>query len=63
MDIVTAETIGKKSKALKHCDKLLSKIDKNGSAKVKLNCNRRRVCRPQRRCDLLSHTIDQVSFA
>ena len=38
MDIVTAETIGKKSKALKHCDKLLSKIDKNGSAKVKLNC-------------------------
>lgn len=38
MDIVTAETIGKKSKALKHCDKLLSKIDKNGSAKVVLNC-------------------------
>ena len=38
MDIVTAETIGKKSKALKHCDKLLSKIDKNGSASVKLNC-------------------------
>ncbi|MCM1237453.1 MAG: hypothetical protein NC489_45890 [Ruminococcus flavefaciens] len=38
MDIVTAETIGKKSKALKHCDKLLNQIDKNGSAKVKLNC-------------------------
>lgn len=38
MDIVTAENIGKKSKALKHCDKLLTKIDKNGSAKVKLNC-------------------------
>ena len=38
MDIVTAETIGKKSKALKHCDKLLSTIDKNGSASVKLNC-------------------------
>lgn len=38
MDIVTAETIGKKSKALKHCDKLLAKIDKSGSASVKLNC-------------------------
>ena len=63
MDIVTAETIGKKSKALKHCDKLLSKIDKNGSAKVVLNCTGVEFVVPQRRCDLLSHTIDQVSFA
>lgn len=38
MDIVTAETIGRKSKALKHCDRLLSKIDKHGSATIKLNC-------------------------
>ncbi len=38
MDIVTAETIGKKTKALKHCDKLLKQIEKNGSAKVILNC-------------------------
>lgn len=38
MDILTAEVIAKKSKALKHCDKLLSAIDKNGSVWVKLNC-------------------------
>lgn len=38
MDIVTADTIAKKSKALKHCDKLLSQIEKHGEAKVKLNC-------------------------
>lgn len=38
MDSVTAENIGKKARALKHCDKLLAKIDKNGSAKVLLNC-------------------------
>ena len=38
MDNITAEVIGKKARALKHCEKLLSKIDKNGSAKVVLNC-------------------------
>lgn len=38
MDNVTAEIIGKKARALKHCDKLLEKIDKNGSAKILLNC-------------------------
>ena len=38
MDNVTAEIIGRKARALKHCDKLLATIDKNGSAKVKLNC-------------------------
>lgn len=38
MDIVTADTIGKKSKALKHCDKLIAEIDKKGFANVKLNC-------------------------
>lgn len=37
MDIVTAEAIGKKSRALKHCDKLLSQIDKKGEVWVKLN--------------------------
>lgn len=38
MDKMTAEIIGKKAKALKHCDKLLNKIDKYGEAKVLLNC-------------------------
>ena len=38
MDNVTAEIIGKKARALKHCDKLLEKIDKQGSAKILLNC-------------------------
>lgn len=38
MDSVTAENIGKKARALKHCDKLLDKIDKHGSAKIVLNC-------------------------
>lgn len=38
MDSVTAENIGKKARALKHCEKLLAKIDKTGSAKVLLNC-------------------------
>lgn len=38
MDNITAEMIGKKARALKHCEKLLSKIDKTGSAKVVLNC-------------------------
>ena len=38
MDSVTANNIGKMARALKHCDKLLEKIDKTGSAKVVLNC-------------------------
>ena len=38
MDNVTAERIGKKAKALKHCNKILEKIEKNGEAVVKLNC-------------------------
>lgn len=37
MDIVTAANIGKKVKALKHCDKLLADIDKNGSRTIILN--------------------------
>lgn len=38
MDNITAENIGKKAKAFKHCEKLLATIDKNGQASVKLNC-------------------------
>lgn len=38
MDNITAENIGKKARAFKHCEKLLSAIDKNGQASVKLNC-------------------------
>lgn len=38
MDNITAENIGKKARAFKHCDKLLSTIDKNGQARIKLNC-------------------------
>lgn len=37
-EIITAEAIGKKARALKHCNKLLSKINKEGSAKIVLNC-------------------------
>lgn len=38
MDNITAENIGKKARAFKHCEKLLAVIDKNGKARVKLNC-------------------------
>lgn len=38
MNKTTAENIGKKARALKHCEKLLNKIDKEGSAKIVLNC-------------------------
>lgn len=38
MDRETAYLIEKKSKALKHCEKLLKRIEKNGSATIKLNC-------------------------
>ena len=37
MDQFTANQISMKSRALKHCDKLLNKIDKRGSVDVKLN--------------------------
>ena len=36
MDNVTAELIGKKAKALKHCNKILDKIEKNGKVTIKL---------------------------
>lgn len=35
----TAERIATKTKALKHCTKLIEKIDREGSAIVKLNCS------------------------
>ena len=38
MDRITAETISRKTKALKHCTKLLAKINKEGQATVRLNC-------------------------
>lgn len=38
MNGMTAEAIARKSRALKHCTKLLDKIDRNGSAKIVLNC-------------------------
>ena len=38
MDRITAETIARKTKALKHCSKLIAKINKDGQATVRLNC-------------------------
>lgn len=38
MDKTTAENIGKTARALKHWNKVLSEIDKKGSASIKLNC-------------------------
>lgn len=38
MDNITAENIGKKSRALKHCNKVIAEIDKKGSATITLNC-------------------------
>lgn len=38
MDNITAEMIGRKAKALKHCNRVLSTIDKEGFATIKLNC-------------------------
>lgn len=38
MDNITAEMIGRKAKALKHCNKVLSEIDKKGFATISLNC-------------------------
>lgn len=38
MDKITAENIGKTARALKHWNKVLSEIDKKGSASIKLNC-------------------------
>lgn len=37
MDTRTAEIIAKKSRALKHCDKILEQCDKKGTHKVILN--------------------------
>lgn len=38
MDFKSAEIIAKKARALKHCDKILSEVDKKGEALVTLNC-------------------------
>ena len=38
MDRVSAEDIGRKARALKHCIKVLKTIDKKGSAEIVLNC-------------------------
>lgn len=38
MDRISAEDIGKKARALKHCIKVLGTIDKKGSAEIVLNC-------------------------
>lgn len=38
MDNVTAEIISKKTRALKHCNKVLETIEKKGSAVITLNC-------------------------
>ncbi len=38
MDNVVAENIGKKARALKHCNKVLEKIEKKGSTVITLNC-------------------------
>lgn len=37
MNTSTAEFIGKSSRALKHCDRLLKKIEKTGEASIKVN--------------------------
>ena len=37
MERTSAEEIGKKARALKHCIKVIGKIDKNGSAEIILN--------------------------
>ena len=37
-EYISAETLSRKTKALKHVDKLLAKIDKQGYAFVPLNC-------------------------
>lgn len=37
MNTSTAEFIGKSSRALKHCDQLLKKIEKTGEASIKVN--------------------------
>lgn len=38
MDNFTAENIGKKSRALKHINKVLKRIDRYGSTQIALNC-------------------------
>lgn len=38
MNIQQAQAIGQKTRALKHCTKLLDQIDKTGEVSVKLNC-------------------------
>lgn len=38
MDRVSAEDIGRKARALKHCIKVLGTIEKKGSAEIVLNC-------------------------
>lgn len=38
MNIRDAQAISQKTRALKHCEKLLDKIDKTGEVSVKLNC-------------------------
>lgn len=38
MDRITAEAIARKTKALKHCMKLIEEINKKGSTIIKLGC-------------------------
>lgn len=54
MNTSTAEFIGKSSRALKHCDQLLKKIEKTGEASIKLNATG--LTLPCRRGDAL-HTL------
>ena len=54
MNTSTAEFIGKSSRALKHCDRLLKKIEKAGEAFIKVNATG--LTLPCRRGDAL-HTL------
>lgn len=38
MDRVTAETIARKTRAMKHCMKLIKEINEKGSTVIKLGC-------------------------
>lgn len=37
MDVTTAEKLAKKTRALKHCDKVLKEIDKKGEIEIRMN--------------------------
>lgn len=54
MNTSTAEFIGKSSRALKHCDQLLKKIEKTGETSIKVNATG--LTLPCRRGDAL-HTL------